>query len=118
MFFYGPDSTPGSPAGLFEAHDFISNRLGNGQSFSHVGCRVKCQKCAGAGVIFALALVCAGQTSSITVTLAGQIVSEGFIEWKVSVCKLLRYQSHHSILIPPPGFISLALSPKVDHTVH
>jgi metal iron transporter len=35
-------------------------------------------------VIFALALVCAGQTSSITVTLAGQIVSEGFIEWKVS----------------------------------
>jgi len=39
-----------------------------------------------AATIFALALVCAGQTSSITVTLAGQIVSEGFIEWKISVC--------------------------------
>lgn len=69
-------------------------------------------------MIFALALVCAGQTSSITVTLAGQIVSEGFIEWKVSVCKLLSYQSHDSILIPPPGLISLAFSPEVDHTVH
>ena len=39
-----------------------------------------------AGLIFALALVCAGQMSSITVTLAGQSVSEGFIEWKISVC--------------------------------
>ena len=40
----------------------------------------------GAALIFALALVCAGQISSITVTLAGQTVSEGFIEWKFSVC--------------------------------
>jgi len=86
--------------------------------FSQVGCRVKCRKSIGAGVIFALALVCAGQTSSITVTLAGQIVSEGFIEWKVSVCQLLPCRSHHSILISPPGFISLAFSPEVDHTVH
>ncbi|KAF8203212.1 natural resistance-associated macrophage protein-domain-containing protein [Pholiota molesta] len=56
-----------TPAGLFDAHTLIKQNLGEG-----------------AAVIFALALVCAGQTSSITVTLAGQIVAEGFIEWKVS----------------------------------
>ena len=39
-----------------------------------------------AAFLFALALVCAGQMSSITVTLAGQSVSEGFIEWKITVC--------------------------------
>ena len=38
-----------------------------------------------AAFIFALALLCAGQTASITATLAGQIVSEGFLEWRVSV---------------------------------
>lgn len=37
-----------------------------------------------AALLFALALVCAGQTASITATLAGQIVSEGFISWNVS----------------------------------
>ncbi|KAG2117911.1 natural resistance-associated macrophage protein-domain-containing protein [Suillus discolor] len=37
-----------------------------------------------AAVIFALALVCSGQTASITATLAGQIVSEGFISWNIS----------------------------------
>jgi len=52
-------------------------------------------------VIFALALVCAGQTSSITVTLAGQIVSEGFIEWKVFVRKLLLHQFYFNP--PHPG---------------
>ncbi|KAF9471062.1 natural resistance-associated macrophage protein [Pholiota conissans] len=56
-----------TPAGLFDAHALIKSNLGEG-----------------AALTFALALVCAGQTSSITVTLAGQIVAEGFIEWKVS----------------------------------
>lgn len=37
-----------------------------------------------AAFMFALALVCAGQTASVTATLAGQIVSEGFISWNVS----------------------------------
>ncbi|PPQ69625.1 hypothetical protein CVT25_013708 [Psilocybe cyanescens] len=67
VFFQGNGQNHNTPAGLFEAHDLIKSNIGD----------------AGA-VIFALALVCAGQTSSITVTLAGQIVSEGFIEWKVS----------------------------------
>ena len=38
-----------------------------------------------AGFMFALALLCAGQSASITATLSGQIVSEGFLEWRVSV---------------------------------
>ncbi|PLW33929.1 hypothetical protein PCANC_02139 [Puccinia coronata f. sp. avenae] len=35
-----------------------------------------------AGYLFAIALLIAGQAASITVTLAGQIVSEGFLEWR------------------------------------
>ncbi len=36
-----------------------------------------------AGVIFAIALLCSGQSSTLTGTLAGQIVMEGFIEIRV-----------------------------------
>ena len=39
--------------------------------------------------MFALALLCAGESAGITVTLAGQIVSEGFIRWTVSVRTIL-----------------------------
>lgn len=35
-------------------------------------------------VLFAIALLAAGQSASITVTLAGQLVSEGFIKWKTN----------------------------------
>lgn len=42
----------------------------------------------GAGILFAVALICAGQTAGITATLAGQVVSEGFIQWTVSVSDL------------------------------
>ncbi|PPQ62803.1 hypothetical protein CVT24_000497 [Panaeolus cyanescens] len=70
VFYNADNRNHDSPAGLFEAHDLIKQRLGDG-----------------AALIFALALVCAGQTSSITVTLAGQIVSEGFIEWKMSASR-------------------------------
>ncbi|KAI0639118.1 natural resistance-associated macrophage protein [Trametes polyzona] len=60
-------SASSAPAGLFDAHDLIKANIGTAAAF-----------------IFALALLCAGQTASITATLAGQIVSEGFIEWRVS----------------------------------
>ncbi|KAI0322314.1 Nramp-domain-containing protein [Amylostereum chailletii] len=53
--------------GLFDAHDLIRAHLGKAPA-----------------LIFAIALLCAGQTASITATLAGQIVSEGFIEWRFS----------------------------------
>ncbi|EKM60826.1 uncharacterized protein PHACADRAFT_133651 [Phanerochaete carnosa HHB-10118-sp] len=55
------------PAGLFDAYDLIVQRVGHA-----------------AGIIFALALLSSGQSSSITATLAGQVVSEGFIEWRIS----------------------------------
>ncbi|KZV68667.1 Nramp-domain-containing protein [Peniophora sp. CONT] len=67
VFFPNPMSHAGNEVGLFEAHEIIQTRVG--PAF---------------GVIFAVALLCAGQTASITATLAGQIVSEGFIEWRVS----------------------------------
>ncbi|OBZ79852.1 Manganese transporter SMF2 [Grifola frondosa] len=67
VFFTSVASQSNAPAGLFDAHDLIKERISNGAAF-----------------IFALALLCAGQTASITATLAGQIVSEGFIEWRVS----------------------------------
>ncbi|KAI0359087.1 Nramp-domain-containing protein [Trametes cingulata] len=68
VFFKDDGSSASSaPAGLFDAHDLIKEHIGTAAAF-----------------IFALALLCAGQTASITATLAGQIVSEGFIEWRVS----------------------------------
>ncbi|KAE9410709.1 Nramp-domain-containing protein [Gymnopus androsaceus JB14] len=59
--------TTGETIGLFDAHTLIRTRLGSGSAF-----------------LFAFSLVMAGQSSSITATLAGQIVGEGFIEWRVS----------------------------------
>jgi manganese transport protein len=37
-----------------------------------------------ASFLFAVGLLCSGQTSTITGTLAGQIVMEGFLNWRVS----------------------------------
>ena len=55
--------------------------------------------------MFALALICSGQTASITATLAGQLVSEGFILWNISV-------SQHDIIIFRESFKqSLFFSP-------
>ncbi|TDL28789.1 natural resistance-associated macrophage protein [Rickenella mellea] len=70
VFFYGPGRPidgPSRPAGLFDAHDLIRDLIGKPAAF-----------------VFALALICSGQTASITATLAGQVVSEGFIEWRMS----------------------------------
>jgi metal iron transporter len=53
----------------------------------------------GAAFLFALALVCAGQTASVTATLAGQIVSEGFILWNISVCVL--HLEDFTLALPP-----------------
>jgi metal iron transporter len=39
----------------------------------------------GAATIFALGLLCSGQSASLVATVSGQIVSEGFIRWRVPV---------------------------------
>ena len=38
---------------------------------------------ASASVLFAVALLASGQNSTLTATLAGQIVMEGFVDWKI-----------------------------------
>ena len=53
--------------GLEEAHKLLTPSLGGG-----------------AAMLFAIALLCAGQASTITATLAGQISMEGFLDWKAS----------------------------------
>lgn len=52
---------------LFSIYDLLSNNL------SHF-----------AGLIFVLALLFSGQSAGIVCTLAGQMVSEGFLHWSVS----------------------------------
>lgn len=67
FFFGGSETNLDDSAGLFNVHDLIRERLGKA-----------------AALLFAFALLAAGQSASITATLSGQIVSEGFLEWKVS----------------------------------
>ncbi|CAD6883894.1 unnamed protein product [Tilletia laevis] len=52
---------------LFEAFDLLKTTVGHA-----------------AAILFAVALLAAGQSASLTVCLAGQIISEGFIRWKTS----------------------------------
>lgn len=74
-----------APAGLFDAYDLIAKHIGNGENPSSLPFGPILTIQPAFAVVFAVALLCAGQTASITATLAGQIVSEGFIEWRVSV---------------------------------
>jgi manganese transport protein len=52
---------------LQQAHELLDPLLGTGL----------------AGVAFALALLCAGQSSTLTGTLAGQVVMEGFLQFRM-----------------------------------
>ncbi|KAF8167251.1 natural resistance-associated macrophage protein-domain-containing protein [Crassisporium funariophilum] len=68
VFFYGNGNTgESSPASLFDAYDLIRDLVGQP-----------------AATLFAVSLLCAGQSSSIIATVAGQAVSEGFLQWRVS----------------------------------
>ncbi|RGB30493.1 natural resistance-associated macrophage protein [Rhizophagus diaphanus] len=53
-------------ATLFDAHSLLTRYLGPP-----------------AGALFAIALLIAGQSSTLTATIAGQIVMEGFMGWKI-----------------------------------
>jgi metal iron transporter len=59
-FYYGSSKTV--VGNLFEAHDLLQQSLGTA-----------------AGVIFSLALLCSGQSSTLTATMSGQIVMSGFL---------------------------------------
>ncbi|KAK1236706.1 Manganese transporter smf1 [Marasmius sp. AFHP31] len=65
VFF--PDDGDEDPAGLFDAYELIKDTVGKG-----------------AATLFAVALLAAGQSASIVATVAGQAVSEGFLEWRTS----------------------------------
>lgn len=68
VFHYGEGKDQGGPASLFDAYDLLQRIVGQG-----------------AATLFALALLAAGQSSSIIATMAGQTVSEGFLRWRTSV---------------------------------
>ena len=116
VFFFGTEATPGGPATLFDAYALLRDRLGAGKcglSFLRRFLRLPCPRAAltlparfpltcaptAAATLFALALLAAGQSSSIIATLAAQIVSEGFIQWSMSV-------SFRPLSSPPRPFFS------------
>ncbi|KAK0473269.1 smf Mn2+ and Fe2+ transporter [Armillaria novae-zelandiae] len=91
VFYSVPQDTSDiTVAGLFDAHDLIKARIGKGAAF-----------------VFALALILAGQTSGITATLAGQIVSQGFINWRVS--PFLRRLLTRALALVPSVVVAVAV---------
>lgn len=68
-FYYGNNSTGDTEVvgDLFQAFELLRDTVGKAPA-----------------ILFAIALLTAGQSSSITVTLAGQIISEGFIHWRLT----------------------------------
>ncbi|KAG9099430.1 hypothetical protein FS749_001290 [Ceratobasidium sp. UAMH 11750] len=91
-FYYGGNGQS-LDAGLFDAHSLIKERIGSPAAF-----------------LFALALLCSGQSASITATLAGQIVSEGFIEWRIS--PLARRTITRLIGLIPSMIVAIAIGRK------
>ncbi|KAG1457630.1 hypothetical protein G6F46_001053 [Rhizopus delemar] len=61
-FFYAPDHQQQAIQDLFSAHALLRQYLGPP-----------------AATVFALALLCAGQSSTLTATLAGQVIMSGFL---------------------------------------
>ena len=57
-----------------------------------------------APILFAVALIAAGQSSTITGTLAGQIVMEGFLDWRIA--PWLRRLITRLLAIVPAFFIT------------
>ncbi|KAJ7054213.1 NRAMP family [Mycena amicta] len=70
VFYYGHDtaSSDDRSASLFDVYDVIHHVVGQA-----------------AATLFAVALLAAGQSSSLIATVAGQAVAEGFLNWRVSV---------------------------------
>lgn len=58
-----------------------------------------------AGIVFALALLCSGQSAGVVCTLAGQMVLEGFLKWSFS--PVVRRLVTRAIAIAPCLFVVL-----------
>lgn len=92
-FYYTPDGSGSAQvvvASLYDAFYLLKDRLGSL-----------------AAVLFAVALLAAGQSASITVTLAGQLVSEGFINWRTD--PFLRRVVTRLVAVVPSLTVSLAV---------
>lgn len=82
MFYYGSVESSG-PASLFDAYDLIEDIVGKGmsclrqQAIKHITHPFS----PGAATLFAIALLFSGQSATIIATVAGQVVSEGYIRW-------------------------------------
>ncbi|EJF67328.1 Nramp-domain-containing protein [Dichomitus squalens LYAD-421 SS1] len=95
VFFDGRNGSR-TPASLFDAYALLQDELGKGIA-----------------IMFALALLASGQSASIIATLAGQIVSEGFIRWKVSPI-MRRFLTRCLGLIPALLVAAAAGRPGID----
>lgn len=60
-----------------------------------------------AGIVFAIALLCSGQSSTLTGTLAGQIVMEGFLNFRMSP-QLRRLLTRSAAILPAAFTVYLA----------
>lgn len=67
VFYYGEGKTaaPDGVSDLFDAFDLVERYIGRGFA-----------------ILFAIGLLASGQAASLTVTLSGQIIGEGFIAWR------------------------------------
>jgi manganese transport protein len=68
---------------------------------------------AAAGLLFAVALLASGVSSTITGTLAGQTVMEGFMHWRLAPWKR-RLITRLAALVPAVGFVALSGSGNVN----
>ncbi|KAJ7665332.1 natural resistance-associated macrophage protein-domain-containing protein [Mycena polygramma] len=92
MVFYYGDSHPTTEqaASLFDAYKLIHDIVGPP-----------------AATLFAIALLASGQSSSIIATVAGQAVSEGFLQWRVSA--VVRRLLTRLIAVIPSMAVAIAL---------
>ncbi|OJA21566.1 hypothetical protein AZE42_10612 [Rhizopogon vesiculosus] len=99
VFYYGSGARGSeSPASLFDAHTLISNTIGKA-----------------AALLFALALLASGQSASLVATVAGQSVSEGFLNWKVS--PIVRRLVTRLIGLVPSMTVAIVVGPSGINTL-
>ena len=89
VFYYGEGkdrSNSQDPASLFDAHDLLRQYVGKRERRIRQQLLLEVDRIPlAAAATFAIALLFSGQSSTIIATVAGQIVSEGFLNWSISV---------------------------------
>jgi metal iron transporter len=91
-FYYGPSGTQ-ELGNLYDAYNLLRDTLGKAYA-----------------ILFAIALLAAGQSASLTCTLSGQIVSEGFINWKTN--PFLRRMVTRILTMIPAVVVAVGVGPS------